>query len=218
MDTESPDSEPQTLPTSTFVLLGATLALMGAVPAAFWLADSGLLPWSSEWQWTQLRREVTPSPSEFAEEDFVSLERQGCFGFCPVYEVRVFASGYVRFTGISFVCAKGLQVAQIEPALAGDLLHDLAAAGFAELTWTQGSLIADASSASVTLSRGDSRHRLENSHGDPNAPRVLRRMERAIDEVAGTQRWLPRYVGHDKVCELPDGSRRPIQELENAGS
>jgi hypothetical protein len=39
-------------------------------------------------------------------------------------------------------------------------------------------------------------------------------MENAIDEVAGSARWLPRRAGHDLNCEFPDGSRQRPYDLE----
>lgn len=39
-------------------------------------------------------------------------------------------------------------------------------------------------------------------------------MERAVDEVAGTARWLPRRIGQELFCDFPDGSRKRIYDVE----
>jgi Domain of unknown function (DUF6438) len=214
MNPSEPDPAPPMLAPATFVVLGATLALMAMVPAALWFAETGLLPWSRELHWLEQRQRIEPPASRFEAGDFVSLQREGCFGACPVYEIRVFETGRVQFTGIAFVCAKGVHETQIDAALSRDLLGDLLGGGLLELTWEPGALIADAPSAYITWSRGQASHRIERHHGDPRAPRLLVSMERAIDEVAGSDRWLPKRIGGDLICEFPDGSRKRLYDLE----
>jgi hypothetical protein len=214
MDADDTDLKMQTLVPGTFVALGATMVLMAAVPAAFWFGDVGLLPWSDELRWEELRSQSTQPAAGSLSSDHVSLDRRGCFGPCPTYSVSVFASGRIEFHGLSFVCAKGIQSAQIGGDVANELLGDLESAGFFALTWTPGALIADAPSATTTLVRDGRTHRTERNHGDPHAPRILRRMEQVIDEVAGTARWLPRRIGRDLVCEFADGSRKRVYDLE----
>jgi len=214
MEADDTDLKIQTLFPRTFVVIGATLVLMAAVPAAFWFADVALLPWSDELRWEELRSRSTQSAAGSRPGDHVSLLRQGCFGLCPIYTVSVFASGQIEFNGLAFTCAKGKQSAQIERDVANELLGDLEDAGFFALAWARGALIADAPSATTTLVRNGRTHRTERNHGDPLAPRVLRRMEQVIDEVSGTARWLPRRIGRELVCEFADGSRKRVHDLE----
>jgi hypothetical protein len=196
-----------------FMVLGATLTLLAAVPLAFWLADAELLPWASELRWNQLRQGVTAAP--MADDDQVILERAGCFGACPVYEVRIYATGLVQFTGVSFVCEKGAHTAQIDPVLARDLLSDLNGGGFRELAWNTGALLADAPSTFTTLVRGGHSLRLERLFADTNAPRLLVRMEETIDTVAGSARWRAKRIGRDWFCDRPDGSQVRLYDLEH---
>ncbi len=214
MEADDTDLKIQTLVPRAFVVLGATLVLMAAVPAAFWFNEVGLLPWSAELRWENLRSQSTQPTAGSLSTDQVSLYRQGCFGPCPIYTVSVFASGRIEFEGSAFVCAKGLQSAQIERDVANKLLGDLESAGFFALTWTPGALIADAPSATTTLVRQGRTHRTERNHGDPHAPRILRRMEKVIDEIAGTARWLPIRIDGELICEFADGSRKRVYDLE----
>jgi hypothetical protein len=43
---------------------------------------------------------------------------------------------------------------------------------------------------------------------------LLINMQSAIDDVAGSGRWLPQRIGRDLICELPDGSRKRVYDLE----
>jgi hypothetical protein len=201
----------QTLSASVFVSLAASLTLIALVPAAFWLADHSLLPWQEDLRWTRLRAQLHAPAT--AADDRVVLSRTGCSGWCPIYTVTLLASGRVVFEGEKYVCAKGQHEALVEMELARDLLADLDAAGFFELTWRQGTLIADAASASMRLVHAGRARVLLRELDDRGAPPIVKRMERAIDDVAGTARWLPGLVGYHPYCTLPDGSRRPLREM-----
>jgi hypothetical protein len=206
---------PLRLAPSTFVILGATLACIGLVPAAFWLADESLLPWAEELRWDQLRStENAPEPGDGS----VELWRTGCFDSCPSYSVKVDASGRVDFYGMAYTCESGARSAEISPAIARELISDIAEAGFFDLSWNQGNYIADASDSTIELRHGGQRRSLPNIGMDSNAPRLLRKISGAIDSVAGTQRWLPFRemeaggAGRERFCRLPDGSRIPAPD------
>src|SRR6188508_3223081 len=47
---------------------------------------------------------------------WINLSRTECYGTCPVFTVRVFATGDVEYEGKRFVMQKGLRRRHLEPA------------------------------------------------------------------------------------------------------
>jgi hypothetical protein len=196
VESDAPDSTP--LSPASFGVLVAVLMLLAVVPGAFWLADAGLVPWSEELRWMRLRANAhQPGP---ALTGSVELTRSGCFGRCPVYSLRLSTSGRVEFDGVAYVCVRGAQVAQVPQAAARELISDIADAGFFDLHWNRGGLIADASDANIFLEYRGQRRSLPNIEADSNSPRLLRRIAAEIDAAADTSRWLPRRDGGKLVC------------------
>lgn len=142
-----------------------------------------------------------------AATDRIQLQRKLCFGPCPVYKLVLFASGRVEFTGEMFVCAVGRHVAQVDERAATELIADFSASGYFDLAWRPGDYVSDAPTVITQLDIGARSRAIEHDHGDQGAPRVLDDMERSIDEVAGTARWLAKRDGYKPYCLTPDGRR-----------
>ena len=211
MDVDESELSLQLLRPANFAVLVATIACMVAVPAAFWLADVSLLPWAEELRWKQLRSQFSTVTS-VQDYDSVEIERGGCFGHCPVYWLKMFASGRVEFYGFANICAPRAQRAQVSPADARELIADIAAAGFFDLHWNAGYAAEDASRGTVTLYVGERRRALPDQNADSNAPRLLREIEAEINAVAGVERWLPR-LDRQRYCVAGDGARIPLRDL-----
>jgi hypothetical protein len=129
----------------------------------------------------------------------VSLERQPCFGTCPVYTVTLDGSGVVRFEGRRFVADTGVFIVTIPPARVDSLLTRLEAAGYFGFAdrYTPGEpACARAATDLPTVItevrlRGRAK-RIEHYHGCADAPAALDSLERQIDSVAGVARWVGR--------------------------
>jgi len=206
------------LSAESFAILVASLACLVAVPFLLWLADQHILPYREEAGWTRARQSLISmegakwfADSRFADSE-VTLERsdRGCEFMCPTYRVTISGSGRVDFEGYRYVCARGRQTAQIDPRLAVDLLADMYVGGFFELDWKTDPRWVDASTATMQLTFGPRSRAIDHYHGDVAAPRLLRDMELAIDEVAGTARWRRVYDRHQFWCRQPDGSLQPL--------
>jgi len=199
MDADDSDPPFHTLRPANFAVLVGMLTCIVAIPAAYWLADSGLLPWAVELGWDQLRAE-DQSAVPGHDQDSVELTRSGCFGRCPVYSVKLFASGHVEFEGEAYVCAHGRQVGSVDPRRARELIADIAAVGFFELRWKAGDPTADASRTTMTLRFHGRTRSLHDLFVEPNTPRLIGRIGSEIDAVAGTGQWLPIREGQSLAC------------------
>lgn len=192
------ESPPLSITASAYAAVTAVLACMALVPTAFWLADASLVPWAEELRWDQLR--AADGGARNSASGSVELTRSGCMGSCPMYAVRLSTDGRVEFEGFAFVCAEGIQAASIPAVEARELIADIADTGFFDISWNQGSLIADASDSALVLEYRGQRRSLPSIDADSNSPRLLRRIARVVDEVSGTQRWLPRVESGRRIC------------------
>jgi hypothetical protein len=195
---------------ASFAFLVATLACLGIVPFLLWLSDQRILPYQQEWGWVRARQETLPLALLRRYSDSqVTLDRRGCEFMCPVYRVTINGSGKVDFDGFRYVCSRGHHTAQIDPRVALDLIHDLHVGGILEVAWETDPRWVDASTAVIAFRSGRAARTVEHYHGDHAAPRMLREMELAIDEAAGTNRWGRVYERHQFWCRKSDGSLQP---------
>jgi hypothetical protein len=150
-------------------------------------------------------REPSPAAQPAAESataseaPVVTLERTPCFGTCPVYQVAISRSGAVRFAGQHHVTQQGEATAEIPPARVDSLLGELEAGGyfgFADAYVMDspacGRYATDSPTVITSASIAGRTKTIRHDFGCNAAPQELGRLERLIDEVAGTSRWIGR--------------------------
>lgn len=127
----------------------------------------------------------------------VTLERTACFGTCPIYRVSIAASGTVRFEGKGFVAHQGSATARIPSAQVDSLLEELRQGGYFDMAERYvpdspacGEYATDSPTVITSATREGVTQRVQNYYGCRGAPLSLRQLERRIDEVAGTSRWI----------------------------
>ena len=138
---------------------------------------------------------ATPAP---AASDQLSMTRGPCFGACPMYAVTVYGDGRVEFVGDRFVEKTGSHSAVADPVRVAELFAYAESIGFFDMPQNItpanepacGMSHTDDSSAEITLVWGDRDRTVSHYHGCSKAPEALRSLERRIDEVAGTARWI----------------------------
>jgi hypothetical protein len=129
----------------------------------------------------------------------ITLERTPCFGTCPVYTVSISGSGTVHFLGRNHVTKEGEATAQIPPATVDSLLRELEAGGYFDFAEAYvmdspacGQYATDSPTVITSAAAGGRSKTIRHDYGCFAAPRGLARLERMIDEVAGTARWTGR--------------------------
>ncbi len=126
------------------------------------------------------------------EGAFVEFERAGCDGACPVYTVRVAASGDARFEGGRFVCRFGVASQRIDAVAACRLLGALGAFDWRAVQASMAHPMFDAEVVRVRLVLGTqvSEARFQSAvHG------YATEVPAVIERVAGLGRWLPTRSG-----------------------
>jgi hypothetical protein len=198
-----------------FMVTSATLLLQSLFWGTLWLYDAGLLPTPTELQWQQSQSSASKSgTAAFDDTASVSIEREDCFGTCPVYRLTLYGSGRIEFVGSRFVCIKGPVTAYVERELVQRLIHGMQENGFFPARNYTSYDVTDNAYVTTTLTNGTRKHTVRHYLGDLSAPRMLRWMEDRVDEVAASHRWIGvREIG-GRACPQPDGTTRSIRDGE----
>lgn len=140
-----------------------------------------------------------PSEAKVAPPSAITLERTPCFGSCPVYSISVSPSGQVTFEGRAHVRQLGTATGQIPQQRVDALLVELERAGYfgfadryAVSEPTCGRYVTDLPSVISSATLGGRTKRIEHDHGCGGAPGALAVLEKRIDEVLGSDRWIGR--------------------------
>ena len=156
-----------------------------------------LLPYLEYWvdmvvntaQWTGA--EVSPPTNMMMNSPVVTLERQPCFGMCPVYTLAIYEDGTVVYVGINHVSQTGIRTATIDTQEVEWLAEQMVMMGYLE--WDDEytyMLVTDQPTVITSLAWDDDYHRIVRYDGDPNAPVGLVRIEDRIDAAANSDQWV----------------------------
>jgi hypothetical protein len=132
-----------------------------------------------------------------ADSVVIALDRAPCFGTCPVYGLTISAAGVVRFTGKRHTAHVGEATARIPAARVDSLLRELGDGGYFDFadvyepgTAACGRAATDSPSATTRVVLSGRRKEIRHYYGCDDAPQALVALERRIDEVAGSARWV----------------------------
>jgi hypothetical protein len=129
----------------------------------------------------------------------ITLERSVCFGTCPSYIVTLASDGKVTWEGRDYVKTTGPATAQIKPEDFNKLVEEFERIKFATLddkyeTGTRGcpESATDNPSAQTSIRINGKTKSVLHYYGcrDSEVLRRLTLLERKIDEVIGTERWI----------------------------
>jgi len=126
-------------------------------------------------------------PSNFK----LSLERQACYGFCPMYTVSVSSKGLVTYVGERFVKLKGTYEAQLSPSQLERLWQALERANVYQYKSAYTAMsVTDMPSAILKVSGFKRSKTINHYFGDKSAPESLIRLENEVDALVGTRKWV----------------------------
>lgn len=134
-----------------------------------------------------------------ATDDFVTLERTACFGACPIYKVTIASNGTVNFEGRRFVKTTGTVTAQIRAEKFQELVREFENIKYFSfrdqyVNTSDGcaGFMTDMPSAKTSISLSGRTKSVSHYYGcrGPEILAALTALERKIDEVAGTEKWI----------------------------
>ena len=132
----------------------------------------------------------------------LSLERTACYGTCPVYTVTLHGDGTVEWKGISHVDTVGAATAKLDPSAVQGLFDLAATSCFFAMRDTYELPITDHDWANTTIRAGNRIKTIRHYQATPEsagmdappgvclAPEVLFEIEKRIDDVTGTAKWI----------------------------
>jgi hypothetical protein len=121
----------------------------------------------------------------------ITLKRGACFGPCPVYQVQISGDGAVAYRGGQFVASKGKRRSRIASAAVHALFDAFRDAKFYWLFNDYTSSVTDAAGYEVTISfDGQTKTVTDYVGTEVGMPRIVRDLERRVDDVAGTEKWV----------------------------
>jgi hypothetical protein len=122
--------------------------------------------------------------SDGRDTPMVTLERQPCFGFCPVYSVALYEDGAIVYSGFANVDRIGVFIFETEAFNVEFLTQRAEMSGY--FTWQdayQQQLMTDQATVITSVRTEDNWKRIIRYDGDPNAPVGLIWIEENIDQI-----------------------------------
>jgi hypothetical protein len=139
---------------------------------------------------------ATAADAAPSEDVTITLERTTCYGTCPAYKVSIRGDGSVVYEGKKFVRVEGTRQTIVDKAAVAQLVQAFTDAGYFELKDHYRSIqnpdgtetmVTDLPTAYTSLSLNGRHKAVEDYVG---APKKLVDLERNIDDVAGSKRWV----------------------------
>jgi len=134
-----------------------------------------------------------PESKEVKPYLLASLRRTACYGRCPSYLLEVFSDGVVKWYGERWVKVTGTAVTQLSPAQLDALRAAFAHAKYFDLGGGYDCHdVTDNPWAITSFSDGTRTKELKHYYGcrSKKGVEVLTRLERRIDDIVGTARWV----------------------------
>jgi hypothetical protein len=122
----------------------------------------------------------------------ITIERQSCFGSCPVYSAKIYADGNVVYTGKNFVKEIGEKRFWISPRRILEIIDEFERIDYFSLkdkydADESGRSLTDLPTTTTSLCHGGRTKRVVNYYG---APKRLDELEERIDRLAGLYRFI----------------------------
>ena len=130
----------------------------------------------------------------------VVFERLGCYGFCPVYWIRVSDGGALLYEGAHFVAEVGRRRGQLSAAQVRALRDAFAEADFFALAdHYDRPRYRDLPRIITTYRDGGQEKTVVHHLGDIGAPAALLELEESIDQILGSEAWIGSDEARDRL-------------------
>ncbi len=153
------------------------------------------LPYLENWidvtAYTQQWTGKTSSLTNASGSTLITLERQACFGMCPIYTLSLYEDGTVVYVGIKNVAVTGVQVGQVDVGVVTMLSQMMTATGYFDWQDEYTTMtITDQPTVITSLSTAENYKQITRYDGDANAPVGLTWIEERIDLAVNSAQWV----------------------------
>ena len=135
--------------------------------------------------------EKAGASSNDLDDVVITLERQACFGFCPVYKLTIYGDGTVIYDGEELVAVKDRVETTIAKEKIEQLVSEFEAIDYYSLDdkYVERT-ITDAQTVITSITVDGKTKMVEHYHGDFAAPENLTTLENKIDETVNSSQWI----------------------------
>ncbi|MBL4652612.1 MAG: hypothetical protein JKY53_07065 [Flavobacteriales bacterium] len=114
------------------------------------------------------------------------LKRTSCYGKCPVYTLKIYASGYVTYMGKNFTDKEGMHSGKISRENISRILKKAEEIKFFEFNNIYDSNVTDLPATYIYVNTNGTKKQIINRHG---GPKELKEFAAYIDELVKGLKW-----------------------------
>jgi hypothetical protein len=124
----------------------------------------------------------------------VELERAMCPGACPDYSIFIHGDGKVVYEGRHYVAVKGRSKSRVSKAQVKQLIGEFDRIGFFSLKDRYDPIASGGAITKTSILLNGKKKEVANCHPS-NAPEDLYQLEKMIDEITRSNRWVRHQHG-----------------------
>jgi hypothetical protein len=121
----------------------------------------------------------------------ITMERGLCLGPCPAYKVTIYGDGRIVYRGRYNVSVTGIRIGIIPQDKIRELVDEFDRINYFYLhyqyIWSNGETVDNLPATETSITINGHKSQVHDYYG---APQELKDLERKIDEIAGTERWI----------------------------
>lgn len=138
----------------------------------------------------RLPQQPRPMPQVPLDEVTITLQRSGCFGWCPAYSVEIQGDGTVTYNGLRFVDVEGVHSFQVPASQVAALVAEIERKDLWSMDERYRAPITDNPTYVLTLRLGVQTRQIEDYVGSTvGMPRAIREFQERVDQVGSTAKW-----------------------------
>lgn len=134
---------------------------------------------------------MTDSEIEIPKDLEIRLERTMCPGACPDYSLIIHSDGKILYEGRRYVATKGKKQGRISTSHVKKLLAEFDRIGFSSLKDRYDAIATDGAVTKTFIMAAGRSKQVANCHPS-RAPEGLYNLEKMIDEISNSKRWVKR--------------------------
>lgn len=124
----------------------------------------------------------------------IGLEHMACPGACPDYSILVYSDGKIMYEGRHYVAIKGKRQSHITKAQVKQLFDEFYRMGYFSLKDRYDPIARNGAVTKTSIRADGKKKEVVNCHPS-QAPESLYQLEKMIDEIAQSARWVSRKSG-----------------------
>ena len=117
---------------------------------------------------------------------FASIKRTPCYGRCPIYEAKIYNSGFVVYEGKRFVDKEGVFTTKLDSDQLSQISQKASELRFFELNDEYDSPVTDFPTTYTSIKNGNITKMVKNRVGGPEN---LKALESFLDEMLNSASW-----------------------------